>query len=875
MLFELMPRMTRWSGLLILSAVIGIGLQAAETGVSVNPEGLELYRKSIKPLFQKHCVDCHGGSKTKGGLNLTKRVNLMQGGDSGPVVVVGNHRASLLFETITHTVEQKMPYKKPKLHPDEIQQIGRWIDLGTVYPPEDLGISADLAKKPMEITEKDRAFWSFGPLDNVHPPKVGNEDWSANPIDQFLFSAMNGAGLKPAPEASRETLLRRVSFGLLGLPPSPDEMKAFLMDKDPDAYGKQIDRLLNSDHFGERWGRHWLDLARFGESHGYEADNDRANAYSYRDSVIKALNKDIPYDQFIKWQLAGDEYAPDDLLAVTLTGFISAGPLITNEGGDRVKWDKLDDIVSATGEAMLGLTIGCARCHDHKYDPITAKDYYGLAGIFANHKIHDVSLLPKEEQKAFETKRDALRKKAEEAKKRHEDWFKQKESSIVQDNIEKNIMLSDKQKKLLLTLDKTKESEWKELRKKYNLLFRVNRKELAKDFSEEVRKEEEALRKEMDRLNKEHREFKPPKNSQGMVVTDNNRARPQAFFLDRGDWRTKTKMDYQFVEVLMPTSDSTGKWLMDTPKEAKTSHSRRALAEWMTDTKEGAGRLLARVIVNRLWQHHFGKGIVKTSSNFGAQGAQPSHPELLDWLASDLVRNGWSLKRMHKQILMSAAYRQATTSENKKLKKDPTNQYLSYRSPVRLEAEIIRDSILAVSGMLNRQMFGKSIKPWIHTDAITTGSTRKWPTNVKDGPNTWRRSIYIYTKRSMLMPMMEAFDLPDSTRSCAVRNTTTVAPAALLMLNNEFIREQSRHLAIRVSNEAGNIPDDQIMKLYRIAFSRMATRDEVKLGIEFMDQQARAYAGGSDKVIDDGHRMDALTNYCQAIIALNEFIYVR
>jgi mono/diheme cytochrome c family protein len=875
MLFELMPRMIKWSGLPILSAVIGIGLQAAETGVSDNPEGLELYRKSIKPLFQKHCVDCHGGSKTKGGLDLTKRINLMQGGDSGPVVVVGDHKASLLFETIAHTVEQKMPYKKPKLHPDEIQQIGRWIDLGTVYSPEDLGTSADLAKKPMEITEKDRAFWSFGPLDKVHPPKVGNEDWSANPIDQFLFSAMNGAGLKPELEASRETLLRRVSFGLLGLPPSPDEMKAFLVDKDPDAYGKQIDRLLNSDHFGERWGRHWLDLARFGESHGYEADNDRANAYSYRDAVIKALNKDIPYDQFIKWQLAGDEYAPDDLLAVTLTGFISAGPLITNEGGDRVKWDKLDDIVSATGEAMLGLTIGCARCHDHKYDPITAKDYYGLAGIFANHKIHDVSLLSKEDQNAFETKRDALRKKAEEAKKRHEDWFKQKESSIVKENIEKNIMLSDKQKKLLIDLEKAKEPEWGELRKKYDLLFRVNRKELAKSFSEEVREEEQELRKEMDRLSKEHREFKPPNNSKGMVVTDHNKARPQAFFLDRGDWRSKTKMDYQFVEVLMPTSHSTGKWLMDTPKEAKTSHSRRALAEWMTDTQEGAGRLLARVIVNRIWQHHFGKGIVKTSSNFGAQGAQPSHPELLDWLALDLVRNGWSLKRVHKKILMSAAYRQATTSKKEKLKKDPTNQYLSYRSPVRLEAEIIRDSILAVSGMLNRQMFGQSIKPWIHTDAITTGSTRKWPMNVKDGPNTWRRSIYIYAKRSMLMPMMQAFDLPDSTRSCAVRNTTTVAPAALLMLNNEFIREQSRHLAMRVSEEAGISPGDQVMKLYQIAFSRMATRDEVKLGIEFMDRQARTYAGEPDKVIADGHRMDALTNYCQAIIALNEFIYIH
>ncbi|MBT5689536.1 MAG: DUF1553 domain-containing protein [Opitutae bacterium] len=860
---------------LLLLAGMGISIHAAETAGNPSPEGLKLYRESIKPLFQKHCVDCHGGEKTKGGLNLTRRINLMQGGDSGAVVVAGNHKTSLLFETIAHTVDQKMPYKKPKLPAGQIEEIGRWIDLGAVYTLEDVGTEADLARKPMEITEKDRAFWSFGPLKNSQPPKVKDKEWSGNPIDQFLFSAMERAGLKPTTQANRETLLRRVSFGLVGLPPTPEDVESFLTDKNPDAYSKQIDRLLDSEHFGERWGRHWLDLARFGESHGYEADNDRGNAYSYRDSVIKAINRDIPYDQFIKWQLAGDEYAPDDLLAITLTGFISAGPLITNEGGDRVKWDKLDDIVSATGEAMLGLTIGCARCHDHKYDPITAKDYYGLAGIFANHKIHDVSLLTSEEKKAFETKREELRKKADDAKKRHEEWFQQQERSIVNENIEKNIMLSDKQKKLLGSLDNTKEPEWKELRKKYDLLFRVNRKELAKGFPEDLREEEQVLRKEMDRLNKEHREFKLPADGKGMVVTDHNRNRPQAYFLDRGDWRTKSKMDYQFLEVLMPDVDSTGKWLVEVPKEAKTSHSRRALAEWMTDTKDGAGRLLARVIVNRLWQHHFGEGIVKTTSNLGAQGAEPKHPELLDWLASDLVQNGWSLKRMHKQILMSAAYRQATTSDRDKLQKDPTNRYISYRSPGRLEAEVIRDSILAVSGMLNRQMFGKSIKPWIHTDAITTGSTRKWPTNVKDGPDTWRRSIYIYTKRSMLMPMMEAFDLPDSTRSCAVRNTTTVAPAALLMLNNEFIRDQSRHLATRISREAGNSLDAQVKKLYRVAFSRMATSDEVGLGIEFMDKQAQAYAGGPDKPIAEGHQMDALTNYCQAIIALNEFIYIN
>ncbi|MFT4550571.1 MAG: mono/diheme cytochrome c family protein, partial [Verrucomicrobiales bacterium] len=725
-------------------------------------EGLKLYADEIKPLFQKHCFECHGAKKTKGGLDLTRRVNLMHGGDSGVAIVVGDRSASLLFKSVTHAVEQKMPHKKDKLADAEIDTIGRWIDAGADYAAEDIGTEADLvaaAARPMVIGAKDRAFWSFGPLLPGTPPPVKEGAWSRTPIDRFLSAALQAAGLEPSAPADRRTLIRRASFTVLGLPPAQAEVEAFVADQDPKAYEHLIDRLLGSEHYGERWARHWLDVARFAESHGYEADNDRPNAYSYRDAVIRAFNRDLPYHQFIQWQLAGDEYAPDDQLAKTLTGFIAAGPTITDEGGERVKWEKLDDIVSATGEAMLALSIGCAKCHDHKYDPIRARDYYGMAGIFANHKVHDIPLAA-------------------------------------------------------------------------------------------------------------------PQGGTGMVVTDHNRNRPQAQFLERGDWRHKSPTDYQFLEVLMPSADSTKQWLKDPPDGSNTSYSRRAMAEWMTDTQDGAGRLLARVIVNRLWQHHFGTGIVKTASNFGSQGAAPTHPELLDWLASELIENGWSLKHTHKQILMSAAYRQSTTSDQAKLAKDPTNQFLSYRRPLRLEAEAVRDAILAASGVLNRKMYGPSVKPWIHNDAIATGSTKKWPENVKDGPDTWRRSIYIYTKRSMLMPMLEAFDLPDSTRSCAVRNATVIAPAALLMLNNEFIRDQAKHLAARVAQESGTDPAAQVQKLYAVALARTATLDEIALGIEFMASQAEVYAGGPDKAIAHGHRTDALVNYCQAVLALNEFLYV-
>ncbi len=863
--------MTRLIRSIAISCVV---FPVGRAAIANHPEGLELYLKDIKPMFQEHCTDCHGGKKVKGGLDLTKRVNMMQGGDSGAVVVAGDRNASLLYKSVNHDIDQKMPHKKPKLSADLIDKIGRWIDLGVIYPVDEIGTAVDLGAeqaRQMVIDDDDRAFWSFGPLKDPPPPPVKNTQWIRNAIDPFVLAPQEAQGLAPSPPADRPTLIRRASFGLLGLPPTPEEVADFVDDPDTKAWENLIDRLLASEHYGERWGRHWLDLARFAESHGYEADNDRPNAWSYRDAVIKALNQDLPYDRFITWQLAGDEVAPDNLLAITLTGFIAAGPKITNEGGDRVKWEKLDDIVSATGEAMLGLSLGCARCHDHKYDPITARDYYGLAGIFANHKIQDIPLMTGKEREKFEAEREALKKQENEARERHKAWFKVHEQADINRRIQEHDKLSAEEKALLLDESKSNEADWKQLRKEYADLFKVNRGQMLKELSEEIREEERQLKKEMDGLARAYKEYRPPRGM-GTVVTDGGRNRPQAYFLDRGDWRHKSETDYQFLEVLMPSKDSTGQWLKEAPAEARTSHSRKALAEWITDTQDGAGRLLARVVVNRLWQHHFGVGIVSTASSFGSQGAAPSHPELLDWLAGDLVRHGWSLKRMHKQILMSATYRQSTTRDADKLAKDPANRALSYRRPIRLEAEVLRDSILAVSGVLNKEMYGPSIKPWIHSDAIATGSTKKWPVNVKDGPGTWRRSIYIYAKRSMLMPMMEAFDLPDSTRSCAVRNTTTVAPAALLMLNNAFIRDQAGHLATRVA-EGGTNPVDRVRKLYEIALSRPATDEEIALGTKFMQVQAQGYAG--EKPLEETHQREALVNYCQAVLALNEFLYIN
>ena len=603
------------------------------------------------------------------------------------------------------------------------------------------------------LVADEQEYWAFKPLIQVEVPAVSNSQWPRNAIDHFVLKNARENQLSPNGPAPRNLLIRRAYFDLIGLAPSRREVEEFAADGSAGAYEDVVSQLLTSPHYGERWGRHWLDVARFGESHGYESDNERPTAWTYRDAVIRALNEDLPFDKFTRWQVAGDSLQGDDPLAHALTGFLTAGSTVTNvDGIDREKamYDKMDDIVSATGSAFLGLTIGCARCHDHKYDPISQRDYYRLVGFFLPGKPGD-----------------------------------------------RNVAIG---------------SEGSTVKA---LIWNGG---------------------------------SPRKNP----------------LLNRGDVEEKEgDVGAGVLTVLSPASSDVTNWIHET--ENKGGDGRPGLARWLTDVEKGAGALLARVIVNRLWQHHFGTGLVKTSNNFGTVGDKPTNPELLDWLALELVRQGWRLKPIHKLIMTSSTYIQTTEWDEERHAIDPTNDLLWRRHPRRLEAEILRDSIMNTAGTLNRKLYGPSIKPWVSSDAVKTGSTNKWPTNVKDGPKTWRRSIYVFMRRSMRVPFFETFDVPDAMQSRGVREKTTVATQALLLLNNQFVRQQAAHFAERVKEASKAHPNENlpgqlraiVEEAYWLAFSRKPTETEIALGTELMSEEGQT-----------------IENFCHILLTLNEFVYV-
>jgi hypothetical protein len=593
----------------------------------------------------------------------------------------------------------------------------------------------------------------------VNLPDVQLADWAKNPIDRFILARMEAAGLAPSQPADRQTFVRRLTFDLTGWPPTPEEVAAFVNNPadDEEALAALVDRLLDSPHFGERWARHWLDVARYADSDGYESDADRPAAYQYRDFVIRAFNRDMPFDQFVRWQLAGDEYAPDNSEALAATGFLAASPVITYISKvaaetARYRMEDLDNMLSTTGSALLGLTIGCARCHDHKFDPISQRDFYRMLAAFTTTERRDV--------------------------------------------------------------------------------------EIGRDGAG----------------NPIH----------ALVLTDQ---RPEAMvthLLERGDPTLPAeRVTLGFLRVLTPPEidGEAAFWCSSPPEGAKTTWQRRAMAAWITDLEQGAGSLLARVIVNRIWQYHFGTGLVRTSSDFGTQGTPPTHPELLEWLAGELVRCGWRLKPLHRLIVTSATYRQANQYDPDNAAADPENALLWHRRPQRLEIEAVRDSILAVSGGLDPTMFGPAIKPYVPPEAMAgRNKDDKVERPSEDAPEQWRRTIYLFTKRSIPTPMLEVFDAPDSDVSCARRSESTVAPQALALLNDPFVRRQAKLFAERVQREAEDREEDFIEHAFQLALGRPPGEHEMAAASEFL------------KRADD--RAAALTDLCHSLFTVNEFMYV-
>jgi hypothetical protein len=1029
----------------ILRSVCLMAVTAAAAAVpgriaraSPSPGDIAFFESKIRPVLVQHCYQCHSAEalrtgKLKANLLVDSRDGMAKGGESGAAVVPGKKEESLLLAALKYDGFEMPPAGKL---PDEvIADFEKWIDMGAPDPRDEPTATVD--ERTIDV-EAGRQHWSYRRLAPVAVPDVKNPAWSKNDIDRFVLARQEAASVSPSAEAAKETLARRVFFDLIGLPPTPEELQQFLADTSADAYERLVDRLLASPRFGERWARHWLDTVRFGESGGYEFDSDRGGAFHYRDWVIKAVNADMPYDEFLRMQVAGDLIKPGDYEATSATGFLVAGPYpnqVTAKTVEPIRYDQLDDMVATLGSSVLGMTIGCARCHDHKYDPIAHRDYYAMIACLG---------------KAVQQERGIDPNPAA-TKVKHDAWLATKAPVVAEvDRFQREQLAAKLAKWLAGDAAKQQAAPWQVLDPQslkaakatlleeagdtvaasgklegddsYTLTFRTHQKGLtalrleplaspsapgggpgtgkdggfrlsalkvtatplvaapdrkpvtpklqavAASFQEpgfelvnavdgdgntgwsiggqtgkdhaaifafdqsvgfeggtqltvELRFQanqhglakfrlaaastpeplgladpaapqafreiatlfdaaktaagdltnegvgREALRwfRRFD-ADAEHvmvaldaidaKEPKPDLHqvysatNGAWVITGNSQAvrsgEQDVFVLARGEvGRKKGKAAPGFVLAAV-ASDNAETGLLSDHESKPLPDSRLGLAAFLSDVERGAGPLSARVIVNRLWHHHFGRGIVATPNDLGTQGDKPTHPELLEWLANRLVDEHWSLKAIHRLIVTSATYRQSGAVDDDRRTRDPDNQLLWHRKPTRLEGEVIRDALLAASGRLDAQMYGRSLV----------------------GADSPRRSIYIRVKRSEPEPFLRVFDQPEPIQSVGSRGIATVPTQALTMMNSPLVRTAAEGLAERARKAVGDTGPETIEYCFTVALSRKPSADEVARFTSFL--AAREQAAGGDEAL----RKAALADACHLMLCLNEFIYV-
>ncbi len=894
------------------------------------------FQTQVAPLLQSHCLKCHNAVKLRGGLDLTTRATLLRGGEAGAVVVPGKSADSLLYAKIR---DGKMPQDGP-LADAEIELLRRWIDAGAPWE------GAALTPPP----EKGRAgadWWSLQPIRRPAIPDVKNRDWVRNPIDSFILAALEVKGLTPAPEADRRTYIRRVTFDLTGLPPTPDEIDAFLKDDSADAYEKVVDRLLASPAYGERWGRHWLDVVRFAESHGYEMNTLRPNAWPYRDYVIQAFNDDRPYPQFVREQLAGDVVGKGDPLTEAATGFLVGGPhdLVGSaipEAKLQQRMDDMADMVSLTGTTFLGLTVGCARCHDHKFDPITQKDFYGMQAVFAGVE-HAERPVPPPDPEAhrrevesvradlarLDTDIDAKEQLAADAgsppkrppvqPRRNVERFRPIEARYVRftimattdgtepciDELEvygpdaptENLALAERGAKASASsvypnntfhkiehlndgrvgnswswISNERGKGWAQVElPRAATIDRVvwgrDREQkyadrLASDYRVEASADGEkwtAVAGSWDRLpfgkpppapaedmaklleQRQQAEDRLASLEKGMMIYAGTFRKPDpTFVLKRGDPTQKTQeVGPAGVHAVAPA--------FELGPDAPEPERRLKLADWIASPENP---LPARVMVNRVWHWHFGQGIVRTPSDFGFNGDRPSHPELLDWLAAEYQSNGWRLKPLHRLILLSSAYRQSTRFDDKAAAADADDRLLWRRRPQRLEAEELRDAVLAVSGALNPKRGGPGYNLWEYSGYVIVFTPKKTL-----GPEEFRRMVYQFKPRLQQDRTFGVFDCPDATAAAPRRPSSTTPLQALNLLNDPFMLDQAERFAARLRKEAGDSVADQVRRAFRLAFGRDPSDGEAK---------------ASEKLV----RACGLATFCRALFNANEFVFV-
>lgn len=1049
--------------IVVLSCLSVSSFGAAQEAERIPPEhaaqmkeSADLFRSQVETILRVHCLDCHGGSKLEGDFDLSSRESLIASGLIDLKDVAGSH----LLAVVRHDSEPHMPKDGDKLSEPDIAAFQKWLELGAAYT-RPLVEGTTSGTRPSPISEQDRQFWAYKPLVPLVPPALETmsqteKAWIKTPIDRFVLAQLMDSGIEPNQITDRRRLIRRAYFDLIGVPPSPQEVEAFENDPDPMAYDKLIDRLLESPQYGERWARHWMDIARFAESHGYEQDYDRPTAYHYRDFLIRALNADLPYDEFIRWQIAGDELAPQNPMAHMATGFLGGGAFptqLTEAEFESSRYDELDDMINTLGTSVLGLSVGCARCHAHKFDPIPASDYYRLAANFSNAIRSEIELdLDPQQSAQWKAEFDEKIANAEKRLKAYEDselpgaiqdWLSkwnptdpeslgpwrgggvvridstggsqfvlQKDGSwFAEGNTPRQDTytivcqmgvghwkslrlecLSDKRLpnhgpgrasngnfalgdiyvqvanaegqtqtfkfckatathqqnndslSVAASIDADPITGWAVdqggIGKDQAAIFELpsplvftepaevkivmvlnhpnpahspGRIRLAwsqqGDLPAAVGKEEVApnvmialanlkqnwstesadygiaktwlmtqlsdYRQHKDELEK-MRQLGPKSAKQKVLVTTEGLPHlphhadgrgfphfyPVTYELIRGDiHQRKGEANPGYLKILMRNGKTEEHWKVDPPSGwTRTTFRRASLANWITDVDDGAGNLAARVIVNRIWQHHFGRGLVTTSSDFGKQGDLPSHPELLEWLATDLVQHGWKLKRVHKLMMTSAVYMQASESNQsiaaaqtaldvergiERVRVDRENRLL-WKFPIRrLEAEAIRDTMLSVAGVLDLKQFGPGTLD----------------------PNMKRRSIYFFIKRSQLIPMMVLFDWPEHQVGIGSRSVTTIAPQALAFMNSPQARTYAEEFAKRL----GDIGDeDKVVSAYKIAFGRSPQESELATGQQFIRAQAEVYQAQGKR---DAQAM-AVVDFCQAVLSMNELIYV-
>lgn len=905
---------------------------------SIDPTHLEFFEKEVRPILVESCYECHSANgKTKGGLRLDSQIGVAAGGDSGPSLIPGMPDESLLIEAVRyHNRDLQMPPKNA-LPASDIAILEKWVALGAPDPRESEG---SIAESGMGMSiEEGREFWSFKPIAKPAIPKEKQAEWAKSPIDAFVLAKLEEHALKPAPPADKRTLIRRITFNLIGLPPTPEEVDAFLADESPTAVRTLVDRLLESPQYGVRWGRHWLDVARYADSNGLDENLAFGQAWRYRDYVIDSFNRDKPFDRFLVEQLAGDLLPNANQETKVATGFLALGAKVLAEPDrEKLDMDIIDEQLDTMGKAFLGMTLGCVRCHDHKFDPIKQSDYYALAAVFkSTRSLGDTKTgVIKhwfEHSFASEAELEALKevdaKIAE--KKKAASGFKNKATTALRGEarakatdylvaaaqFEPSMPLTDVMviaKPLGLHprilhhcrrhLDFHQSDpffvKWHELarvsdldgiRQHYGTLFAE-----AETAFAEARKENAKAKTLQDELLEPARAALydlsgflavPPKPDHAFdpeTLAEYHRLMEEARIVESKAPDKPSAMGVSEAEVLTslpihirgsyknlgePISRAVPEVMRETlvqPQFTEAQSGRLQLAQWMASPEHP---LTARVFVNRVWGWHFGNGLVKSTENFGKLGDRPSHPELLDWLATSFVESGWSVKELHRLILTSSTYQTASTHPNATIAeaKDPENRLLWRANIQRLDAEPIRDAILSVAGRLDQTIGGKMVP--LRNRQFVFNHTSEDHTKY----DSLRRAVYLPVIRNNLYTFFEQFDYPDPTMPTGRRNSTVVAPQALLMMNADLVMDSAQIFASQLLEQATD-STSRLELAYRRAFARTPSSSETQRALAFIDELTSPAALNAAE-IDPSIETQAWTLLCQSLLASNEFLYLR